>query len=73
MKLVKHGDAAILLIEHTWEKVYLKAQQGVLEWVPLFLPGEATPFAQIHAISHHMRLCAGQQVLDQQKVVFHEC
>lgn len=72
MKLIKHGDAVILLIEHAWEKVYLKAQQGVWEWVPLFLPRETTPFAEIHTVSRQVRLCAGQEVLDQQEVVFHE-
>lgn len=71
MKLVKHGEAVMLLIEHAWEKLSLKAQQGTVEWVPLFLPRDATPFAEIHAVSRHVRLCAGRELFDQKEAVFH--
>ncbi len=60
MKVVKHGDAIVVIIEHGWEKLYLMAQRGTVEWVPLFLHED------------HVRLCAGQELLDQQDVVFHD-
>ncbi len=47
MKAVKRGDAVILLIEHTWENVPLKAHQGTVESVPLLLLGDATPCASL--------------------------
>jgi hypothetical protein len=47
-------------------------QQGVVEWVPIFLRGDPTPFAEINPISRQVRLCAGQELLDQQEVVFHD-
>jgi hypothetical protein len=70
MKLVKHGAVVVAIIEHGWEKSYLKAQQGTVEWVPLFLSGGTTPYAEVHAASRHVRLYAGQEVLDQQEVFY---
>jgi hypothetical protein len=71
MKMVKHRDTVVALIEHGWEKSYLKAHQGKVEWLPVFLPGSTTPFAEINPVSQQVRLCPGQEVLDSQEVVFH--
>jgi hypothetical protein len=71
MKVVKHGDTAVAIIEHGWEKLYLMAQRGTVAWVPLFLHEDAIPFAEIDPVSRQVRLCAGQELLDQQEVVFH--
>jgi hypothetical protein len=68
MKVVKHGDA---VIEHGWGKSYLVAQQGTVEWVPIFLHRDTSPFAEIDPVSRQVRLCAGQELLDQKDVVFH--
>ena len=71
MKVVKHGDAAVVIIEHGWGKAYLMAHQGTVEWIPIFLRGDPTPFAEINPVSRHVRLCAGQELLDQKDVLFH--
>jgi hypothetical protein len=71
MKLVKHGEAVVAIIEHQWEKAHLKAQQETGEWVALFLPGESTPYAEINPVSLNVRLCIGQELRDQKEVVFH--
>ena len=71
MKVVKHGDAIVVIIEHGWEKLYLMAQQGTVEWVPLFLHEDSIPFAEIDPASRHVRLCVGQELIDQRDVVFH--
>ena len=71
MKVVKHGEAVVAIIEHSWEKSHLKAQQGSCAWVPLFLPGSTTAFAEIDPVGRQVRLCAGQALLDQKEVVFH--
>ena len=47
-------------------------QRGTVEWVPLFLHEDPIPFAEIDPVSRHVRLCAGQELLDQQDVVFHD-
>ena len=71
MKVVKHGDAIVVIIEHGWEKLYLMAQRGTVAWVPLFLHEDTIPFAEIDPVSRHVRLCAGQELIDQRDVVFH--
>jgi hypothetical protein len=71
MKVVKHGDALVVIIEHSWEKSYLKAHQGKGEWLPAFLPGSTTPFAEIDPESRQARLCPGQELLDQKEVVLY--
>jgi hypothetical protein len=71
MKVVRHRDAVVVIIEHSWEKSYLKTHQGKSEWLPVFLPGSTTPFAEIDPVSRQVRLCPGQELLDSQEVVFH--
>lgn len=72
MKLIKHGEALIALIEHNWEKAYLTSQQGKQEWVPLFTIGSTAPIAEIDPVTRQVRLCTGQTVADQQEVVLHD-
>jgi hypothetical protein len=43
MKLVKHGDTVVAVIEHQWETAYLMPQQEKQEWVELFLVGKGQP------------------------------
>jgi hypothetical protein len=71
MKVVKHGDVLVVIIEHSWEKSYLKAHQGKGEWLPVFLPGSTTPFAEIDPVSRRARLCPEQELLDQKEVVLY--
>jgi hypothetical protein len=71
MKVVKHGNALVVIIEHNWEKSYLKAHQGKVEWLPVFLPGSTIPFAEVNPVSRQVRLCPGQELLDSKEVVFH--
>jgi len=72
MQLVKHGDKIVALIERQWEKAYLTAQQGRQEWVPLFPIGLAIPIAEIGPVARQVRMCAGQVIVIQQEVVFHD-
>jgi hypothetical protein len=72
MQLVKHGEQIVAVIERRWEKAYLTAQQGKREWVPLFPIGLATPIAEIDPMTRQVRLCAGQAIVNQQEVVFHD-
>lgn len=72
MKLVRHGDAIVAIVEHHWEKTYLTSQQGKQEWVPLFPSESTTPIAEIDPMTRQVRLAPGQTVLDQREVVFHD-
>lgn len=42
-----------------------------MEWVPLFLAGNTTAFAEIDPVSLQVRLCTVQELFDQKEVVFH--
>ncbi len=73
MKLVRHTDERVVaVIERNWEKAYLTARQPLSEWEPLFLIGEATPFAEIHTMTHQVRLYEGRQLAEQCDVVLHD-
>jgi hypothetical protein len=73
MQLVKHGEKVVAIIERQWEKAYLTAQRGKQEWVPLFHLGLASPIAEINPVTRQVRMCAGQAIVNQQEVVFHDC
>jgi hypothetical protein len=72
MQLVKHGEQVIAIIERHWEKAYLTAQRGKQAWVPLFPIGLASPIAEIDPVTRQVRMCAGQAIVNQQEVVFHD-
>jgi phage tail protein X len=72
MQLVQHGDKVVAVIERQWEKAYLTAHQGKQEWVPLFPIGLAIPIAEIDPVTHQVRMCAGQAIVNQQEVVLHD-
>lgn len=72
MKLVKHGDELVAVVEHAWEKAFLTAQRGKTAWVPLFPLGLAFPIAEIDPVTRQVILCAGQDIVNQQEVVFHD-
>lgn len=72
MKLVRHGAQVVAVIQQGWEKAYLLSQQGKQEWVPVFLVGEAQPFAEIHSTTRAVRLCEGRELADEQGVLFHD-
>jgi hypothetical protein len=72
VKLVRHGTQVVAIIEQRWEKAYLLSQQGKQAWVPMFLEGEARPFAEIHSATRQVRLCEGRELAEEQRVVFHE-
>lgn len=71
MKLVRHYDAVIAIFERAWEKTYLLARRGEQEWVPLYLPSQPLPCAEIHASTREVRLCHGHLVQTEQAVLFH--
>lgn len=71
MQLIKHGESVVAIVEHHWEKMYLKSQRASLKWVPLFLAGGTTAFAEIDPVSLQVRMCIGHALHDQQEVVFH--
>ena len=54
------------------EKAYLLSQQGKQEWIPLFLVGEAQPFAEIDSVTRAVRLCEGRELANEQDVLFHD-
>jgi hypothetical protein len=65
MKLVRHGTQVVAVIQQGWEKAYLlSSQQGKREWVPMFLVGEAQPFAEIHSTTRAVRLCEGRELAE---------
>ena len=64
MKLVKHSEAVVAIIEQQCEKVYLKSQQRPMRRVPRFLVGNTTAFAAIDPMSLQVPVCAGQDLLD---------
>jgi hypothetical protein len=70
MKLIRHGDIIVALVERAWEKAYLASQRGKQEWVPLFAVEGMQPVAEVHSTTRQVRLCADQQIADQQSVVF---
>lgn len=72
MQLVKHGEKVVAVIERQWEKAYLTAQQGKQEWVPLFTVNSQAPVAEIDPATRQVRMCTGQAVTDQLKVVLHD-
>ena len=72
MKLVQHGDVIVAIIEHSWEKAYLTAQQGKQEWIPLFPGGLTAPIAEMNPVTRQVRMCAGQAIVNQQEVVLHD-
>ncbi len=72
MKLIKHGDLVVAIIEKMQEKAYLTAQRGQQDWIPLFVIGSAVPVAEIHSKTLQVRVCVGQQIADQQDVMFGE-
>jgi hypothetical protein len=72
MKLIKHGDSIVALVERASEKTYLTTQREKQEWIPLFLVGSTTPIAEINSTSRLVRLCPGQALADEQRVAFHE-
>jgi site-specific recombinase XerD len=71
MQLIKHGESVVAIVEHHWEKKYLKTQRASMKWVPLFLAGGTTTFAEIDPVSLQVRMSVGQALRDQQEVVFH--
>jgi len=70
MKLVRHYERVIAIFERDWEKVYLLAHQDKQEWVPLYLPGQSLPCAEIHARTREVRLCRGHLVQTEHTVLF---
>lgn len=70
MKLVRHHSDVVVIFEHAWEKAYVQAHQSTREWIPLTLPGQAHPCAEIHATTRLVRLCNGYVVLTEQQVIF---
>ncbi len=73
MKLVRHTvQEVVAVVERNWEKAYLTSQQEKCEWEPLFLVGEAIPFAEIHTTTHQARLCEGRHLTEQCDVVLHD-
>ena len=72
MRLVKHGEQVVAIIERRWEKAYLTAQQGKREWILLFPIGLATPIAEIEPVTRQVRMRTGQAIVNQQEVIFHD-
>ncbi len=72
MKLVRHSAQVVAIIERGWEKAYLLSQRGKQAWVPMFLVGEARPFAEIHSATRQVRLGEGRELAEEQSVVFHD-
>ena len=72
MKLIRHGTEIVAVIQHGGEKAYLHSQRGKQEWVPMFLVGEARPFAEIHSATRQVHLCEGRELAAEQSVVFHD-
>ncbi len=70
MKLVRHHEAVIAIFEHAWEKTYFLAHRSTQEWIPLALPGQAQPCAEIHSTTRSVRLCEGNLVQTEQRVIF---
>ena len=72
MKLVKHGDTIVAVIEHNWEKAYLTACRGEQEWVPLFTLGSTSPVAEIDPVTRQVRMRVGYIAANVQEVVLHD-
>jgi hypothetical protein len=70
MKLVRHHEAVIAIFERTWEKAYVLTHQSLQEWIPLVLPGQALPCAELHTTTRSVRLREGFVVLTEQRVTF---
>lgn len=71
MKLVRHYEAVIAIFERAWEKAYVLAHRGEQEWVPLYLPDQPLPCAEIHVGTRAVRLCPGNHIQTEQAVLFH--
>lgn len=69
MKLVRHHEEVVALFERAWEKAYVLAHQGKQEWVPLYLPDQRQPCAEIHVTTRTVRLC-GVYLLQTEQTVF---
>lgn len=72
MKLVRHHEDVVALFERAWEKAYVLARQATHEWIPLVLPGQVNPCAEIHPITRLVRLCEGYALLMEQRVTFQD-
>lgn len=72
MKLVRHHNEVVPIFERAWEKTYLLAQQATHEWIPLVLPGQTTPCAEIDPCTRAVRLCEGYALLTEQRVTFQD-
>lgn len=70
MKVVRHGTSTfIAIIENHEEKEYLsQKRERQQEWVPLYLNGKSTPFAEMHLRTYRVRLCKDQQIEAEQQV-----
>lgn len=70
MKLVRHYEAVVAIFERAWEKAYVLAHRGEQEWLPLYLPGQPLPCAEMHVGTRAVRLCPGHGVQTEQAVLF---
>jgi len=70
MKLIRHGDSIVAIIQGNHEKQLLVARREQQEWVPLFLPDCIEPLAEIHCRTLHVRLYQGQHFGNEETVEF---
>jgi hypothetical protein len=70
MKLIRHGVSTIMaIIERSWEKAYLGSMRDhQQEWIPLYLNGKTTPFAEMHTKTYLVRLYGDHQMGAEQHV-----
>jgi hypothetical protein len=64
VKVIRHGSNCFMaIIETREEKAYLSQKRDQhQEWVPLFLDGKSTPFADMHLKTYQVRLYEGQRI-----------
>lgn len=70
MKLIRHHEEVVALIERAWEKAYLVDRQTPPQWLPLVIPGQALLCAEIHSCTRRVRLCEGYTLSTEQRVTF---